>query len=84
MTVPKEACQGTFKIHKGPSNFALRRQKPNFVTVTTIIKVILARFKRVTGKFLRDVFALTIPLMTAVELITEILLFFSNVKHMSS
>ena len=64
--------------------FTLGNQKPNFVAGSAILKAIIACLEGVTEKFLKNVFTLTIPLMTTVELMTAILLLFNNVKHMSS
>ena len=72
-TFTTEVCQETFKIQKGPLNCdsekvlyllkcTLRKQKPKS-----------EHLERVTKKFLRNVFALTIVSMATVELIIGIL-----------
>ena len=61
----------------------LRKQKPNFATDSTITKVNIEHSEKVTKKFLKKVFTLTIGSMAIVELMIGILWFLNNVKHMS-
>ena len=73
-----EPCQETFKTQSGPLNcenvefavkfLTLTKQKPNFVIGLIIIKVNIERLERVTGKFLKNYFTLTIASMATVAL----------------
>ena len=49
------------------------KQKPNFTIGSTILKVNIEHSERVTEKFLRNVFTLTIVPMATVELMIGIL-----------
>ena len=51
----------------------LGKQKPNFATGSTITKLSIEHLEKVTKKFLRNVFTLTIVLMATVELMIGIL-----------
>ena len=51
----------------------LGKQKPNFATGSTITKVTIQHIEKVTKRFLRNVFMLTIVLMATVELMIGIL-----------
>ena len=73
-----EACQDIFKTQSGPLNcenvefavkfLTLTKQKPNFVIGLIIIKVNIERLERVTRKFLKNYFTLTIASMATVTL----------------
>ena len=73
-----EPCQETFNTQSGPLNcenvesavkfLTLTKQKPNFVIGLIIIKVNIERLERVTGKFLKNYFTLTIASMATVAL----------------
>ena len=60
------------------------KQKPNFATGSAITKVNIEHSEKVTKKFFRNVFTLTIVSMVTEELMIGILCFLNNVKHMSS
>ena len=60
------------------------KQKPNFATGSTITKVNIEHSGKVTKKFLRSVFTLTIVAMATAELMIGILCFLNNVKNMNS
>ena len=51
----------------------LEKQKTNFATGSTITKVNIEHLEKVTKRFLRNVFLLTIVLMATVELMIGIL-----------
>ena len=53
----------------------LGKPKPNFGTGSSIIKVHIEHLERLTEKFLRKVFRLTIVLMATVEMMIGILRF---------
>ena len=60
------------------------KQKPNFARGLTITKVNTEHSEKVTKKFFRNVFTLTIASIATVEVMIRILCFLNNVKHMSS
>ena len=84
LLTPNKEHKNVFSIVLVAKFPTFRKQKPNIATGLTIIKVKIKHSGRVTKKFFRSVFTLTIVSMATVELVIGILSFLNNVKHMDS